>query len=317
MCPILFVDEKTRLCKGHIVPKSGGGSKWVVQRKDVDNFFGSFVEADFAHGLEMRSLRSDDELLEYISKHRMSRKTKLTAISADGFSGRIDAIHLGLQYAESQARHERPSMSRSLIFDLSMELPTIVTCLHTVHLGLFEICGYTYAADKTGQFIGYSVLGGLFRTFRDHISAGRKMMFSEVDEDLHVSLTASRNIVRPIPRENLVIDDEVVKKPFSNFYVAWDGDRPFATIHYLRFGDEFYAVLVPSTFDDRSAALVCSKVPVSFKIGKGRFCRGKIEVSAEKTHAIWPCGSGSVNGTVPLSVLAAGMRESMRSWRES
>ena len=49
-CPILFRDEDVELCKGHIVGQVfGGRERWTVQRKDVDNFYGTAFEADFAH----------------------------------------------------------------------------------------------------------------------------------------------------------------------------------------------------------------------------------------------------------------------------
>jgi hypothetical protein len=53
-CPILQTDEETELCMGHIVNKSIPNScrKCVVQRKDVDGFYGVVVEAAFASGRE-------------------------------------------------------------------------------------------------------------------------------------------------------------------------------------------------------------------------------------------------------------------------
>ena len=79
LCPILFLNEKTELCKGHIVPRSAGGTNWVVQRKDVDNFFGSFAGADFAHGLKLRGLSSSNDMLDYVSKHKMARTDQLNS----------------------------------------------------------------------------------------------------------------------------------------------------------------------------------------------------------------------------------------------
>ena len=60
-CPILMVEEKAELCKGHLLPQSVGGRDWVVQRKDVDSFFGTFVEADFNHGVTIRELNSSPQ----------------------------------------------------------------------------------------------------------------------------------------------------------------------------------------------------------------------------------------------------------------
>jgi hypothetical protein len=55
-CPILHVDEPVPLCEGHIINKAFGTcNAWVPQRQDVDNFFGSMVEADFISAVQDRS----------------------------------------------------------------------------------------------------------------------------------------------------------------------------------------------------------------------------------------------------------------------
>src|ERR1700678_2445467 len=46
-CPILHTDEPGDVIEGHIIPEALGGTAWVPQRKDVDNFYGWVAEADF------------------------------------------------------------------------------------------------------------------------------------------------------------------------------------------------------------------------------------------------------------------------------
>jgi hypothetical protein len=48
-CPFLFRDEDVELCRGHVLNQAFVGSKrvWTIQRKDLDNFYGSFFEPDF------------------------------------------------------------------------------------------------------------------------------------------------------------------------------------------------------------------------------------------------------------------------------
>src|ERR1035437_8632179 len=50
-CPILFRDEAVDLCRAHIVNDAFPGSarSWTIQRKDVDNFYGSAFESDFVN----------------------------------------------------------------------------------------------------------------------------------------------------------------------------------------------------------------------------------------------------------------------------
>ena len=46
-CPVLFLDDEAELCKAHIVNAVFAGStRWTVQRKDVDNFYGHVFESD-------------------------------------------------------------------------------------------------------------------------------------------------------------------------------------------------------------------------------------------------------------------------------
>ena len=49
VCPILHVDEDVPLLRAHVINKALPNSdrSWTIQRKDVDNFFGSRFEANF------------------------------------------------------------------------------------------------------------------------------------------------------------------------------------------------------------------------------------------------------------------------------
>jgi hypothetical protein len=71
-CPILLEDERVRLCMGHIIneacPNSFRGR--VVQREDVDNFFGSSFEADFTGTVQAKSM----SLREALDNPQMSKK---------------------------------------------------------------------------------------------------------------------------------------------------------------------------------------------------------------------------------------------------
>jgi hypothetical protein len=43
-CPILLVDEETKLCEGHVVNKDFGNDR-VDERRDVDGFYGRVFES--------------------------------------------------------------------------------------------------------------------------------------------------------------------------------------------------------------------------------------------------------------------------------
>ena len=80
LCPILQVEERAILCKGHIVPRAVRGRTWLVQRKDVDNFYGRFVEADFIHGVRLRAMPTFEDAVEYVVKHRLAGRATAMAV---------------------------------------------------------------------------------------------------------------------------------------------------------------------------------------------------------------------------------------------
>jgi hypothetical protein len=80
-CPILFEDREVELCAGHVVSESIANTcrKCVVQCKDVDNFFGSIVEGDFATAIAAHGKTIDD----FVEDDQLRRKVSLS-LSVDG-----------------------------------------------------------------------------------------------------------------------------------------------------------------------------------------------------------------------------------------
>src|SRR5882724_3720531 len=65
-CPTLLEDKPVPLCMGHIIneacPNSFRGR--VVQRADVDRFYGWAFESDFTGNVQARSMSPRDALLD-------------------------------------------------------------------------------------------------------------------------------------------------------------------------------------------------------------------------------------------------------------
>ena len=95
-CPILHVDEPAPLCKGHVVPKSMGGTSKVLQRQDVDNGFGEFFEAEAGDAIR-HGVGRDDLLARILSGNpddvkAIRRRFKIeTMLDPDGESIKVDA----------------------------------------------------------------------------------------------------------------------------------------------------------------------------------------------------------------------------------
>src|SRR5687768_4156909 len=78
-CPILWRDERTDLCLGHVVnqaiPNSFRGS--VLQRKDVDGFFGQHFESEFTTLIRTRDLRPSDVFRDAELRKQMRPKLRI------------------------------------------------------------------------------------------------------------------------------------------------------------------------------------------------------------------------------------------------
>src|SRR6266480_5135136 len=179
-CPILFKDEQTRLCRGHVVTFGfiGADRSWTIQRADVDSFFGSFFESEFLAIQE----RGKHELFEVIKNPKLSRLLR-PKILVDGKEveyyfpeGPIPSSH------SEVALHQEDQPTARLAFKLhaseilssqqakweieyakDLRLPALVTLLRSAHLTLFALLGYRYALSASGHFMGNDVLGKFFR----------------------------------------------------------------------------------------------------------------------------------------------------------
>jgi hypothetical protein len=78
-CPILFRDEETELCKALIVNQAFPDSSkvWTVQRKDIDNFYGSIFEADFVDVREFADISPPEILTDKTLSKRFNAKILL------------------------------------------------------------------------------------------------------------------------------------------------------------------------------------------------------------------------------------------------
>ena len=306
-CPILQVEEPAELCKGHIVSKSVGGRTWVVQRKDVDNFYGTFAEAGFGHGVKLRSMEFEDAV-EYVIGHRLAARADLTIVDGTGAKGSVrstEARDGGLEVIVRPQGREIDlggELSLSMKFDVRYE--TLLTCLHSVHLGIFEAAEYRYATSLSGRFVA-SLLREVYLRFSD--SKTRKGRDASTERaDLGKLCQAHRNMVRPVISVK-EFNRELVNDPFRSFVACWCGDSVFATIHLLQADIEWNAVMLYAHLDWRAIALISAATPISFKTTVGRLANGVIQVGPVRENSftmIWPCGDDS-RGMTPLPVEAA------------
>ena len=99
-CPILCIDDQAELCMGHVVNESFPNSSGtcVVQRKDVDSFYGAVAESDFATLVQAQAATPK----QVMSDPELSKKMK-PRIEVDGeelahypFKGHKHPDHAGV-----------------------------------------------------------------------------------------------------------------------------------------------------------------------------------------------------------------------------
>ncbi len=300
-CPILMVDEPAELCRGHVLPRAVGGNTWVVQRKDVDSFYGSFADADFGHGLKLRT-SDPDQMLRHVRKHKLWKRITVEDPHVPPARPRIDARMQGVANGNYHVR---------LRFDVGYQ--TLLSCIHTVHLGRFRELGYRYVGES-----GWFLAALLREIYMRYFGSGSKLDRNRVKRDsseLAQMCLPYRNLVRPLLTSDGLYH-KLLDDPFRWFAVAWDGDAIFAVIDFLKAGDEVNAIMSPVTFDERSAAIVCSSMPISFDVGLARFGGDAVhEVSAHRTRVTWTCGDQTARKRgVPIGQAASEMARRMRSW---
>lgn len=260
LCPLLLVDEPAPLCKGHIVNQafSDAPSRWTIQRRDVDNFFGTVAESDFTV-LESATTRSR---FDHVTDPRMPGRLK-PEILLDGRpveyfvpKGTIPAQFTPIRLeTETEQRwialkmrpeEVRASLERDWKLEVSIDLrfPALVSLLKAAFLTKFALLGYRYALSIPGRLVGQQLLGRYFTTMRN---APR----SEAVAELRRYFGAFTKLVRPVlgldlPFQGTIVDGKVLLC-WSPLGFAW------GSIVFVRAAG-LHAVLLP--VEGRREALV-------------------------------------------------------------
>lgn len=248
LCPVLFRDEETELCKAHIVNVAFRGRQpWTVQRKDVDNFFGSMFESDF---VDLR--HRDRGLQEIVSDPALVRRFR-PSFSVDGrtvesyhATGSVPPCHTQLTNGAGQdtpvVLKIDPSEMSALLgakwqvhVEKDLRLPSLVSILKAAHLTMFEMVGYEYALSSGGYFVGRVILGEFFLQNharpRSEVAANALTHFSEV---VH--------LVRPVVGTPSHLGGTIHDR---QLYVLRDGRIIWGAVVFIRTADSLHAALLP------------------------------------------------------------------------
>jgi hypothetical protein len=167
-CPILLKDEDVELCMGHVVNKAIPNCcrRTVVQRKDIDGFYGSLLERHFATALKAkrtdatslifdRELRRDmpwkvlvagKEVAVYEpAKHKSASHPTVQIQDSKG-----GVLNLALKLADhdlSDAGNLQVIVERSYVPEVTASL------LKSAHLTMFAIFGYRQMYSPSGFMV--------------------------------------------------------------------------------------------------------------------------------------------------------------------
>lgn len=177
-CPITGVDYPGQLMLGHILNQRLDGAQrtTVVQRKDVDEFFGSCCEAQF-----LDCIRKGDHIFDILRDPKKAERHRPQVV-IDGnpvefyvvrsrpseehsivrFVGPDeDFIDLALKMRPDELGYANVE-GAYFIVNRNYQFPVIVSLLKAAHLTLFYRHGYRYVFSPAGQIIA-NQLGAFFR----------------------------------------------------------------------------------------------------------------------------------------------------------
>jgi hypothetical protein len=166
-CPILYEDREAELCGGHVINEciSSAARQVVVQRKDIDGFYGSLVESEYitaieAKGKTVSDVLSDDKLRR---KLRSILKFEFDGTEVDAYEVRGHGapkhpkVHIEqpsgdfLTYAMKISPEELPKTAKLQIsFERNYTMFAVAATIKAAHLTMFAQFGYHYVNSAAG-----------------------------------------------------------------------------------------------------------------------------------------------------------------------
>ena len=254
-CPILMRDEQTEMCRGHIEADAFGNcNKWVPQRKDVDNFFGSAVEADLITVVEDRgknpfSIWLDPELRKrhrpkleydgkkwdhYFPKNGVAPKVEgHTPFIVEGPDG---STHRMVVKVAPDVLVGADSAKVNLVIEHDYRPPVTASMIKAAHLTMFDIFGYDHVFRSSGLFLA-SILGDFYEQFKPP----KKVTSKDVEDYF---LPYSRMISPLVVEDKTLLQGSIVDRRFIACVSM--SKETFALGVIVKAKDEMFCVFLPT-----------------------------------------------------------------------
>ena len=297
-CPILCRDDDVPLCRGHIINHAfpGSSGNWVVQRKDVDNFYGSMFEADFAtiqykgsqnlgsaivdkdlsKKLEPKLLLNDKPVGYYISHSNIPKQ--FTPLQFDN-DGELTQLAIKMQ---PEKFIEELGGKWELSIERDIRIPAMVSLIKSAHLTLFSMLGYSYALSAAGYFVGRQILGEFY--LQNHKKAKQDVLTSA-----YPFFREFVSMVRPIQSSGINLQGTIT----DNFMLVCKEKtgRPWGLVVFVRTTQVLHAVLVPA-FEQADTVSTYIEFMKNDKeeitVNYLRFDQDHWNMSKESTTLSWP-----------------------------
>ena len=185
ICPITLKDTPSKeLCAGHVLNQGlrQASRRTVLQRRDVDNYFGTTLEPDLIKYLNFRVLTA----AEHVAKSRSLTITLPSGERTEAFfagpeaSNRFMRVDLldssGKRIASPFVRSAaaQPGEYRDIQIEWTLtvhQLALVGALIKSAYLSLFALVGYRYALDSIGSAVRRS-LSAFFDDRASRQSAG-------------------------------------------------------------------------------------------------------------------------------------------------
>ena len=316
-CPILHVDEKVRLMKGHIVPASVGGKSTVLQRADVDNGFGSFFESEFTVAIA-DGLQRDDALERILSASDNAPRLQRfnLSVSIEGQNDvRVRKGRIGREKVffvkRSDLRVGMGSAPARFSAELDAGSSALTTCLRACHLYWFKQLGYSYVFSREGELVAWVLRKFYDKFIRPRQRPRRKkpgLMSEKVKQEVNEYCLQFANFLRPVPHQTANDWPEELKRGTVDtgyFLVLLDGEQVYGKITIFRFGNVYSAVMTPIITDARGFALLtlAATLKLEYTLARWDCGLGHYEMAPPSgQYLIWPSAKES---TAPISIREA------------
>lgn len=250
-CPILHEDAPGELCMGHVVNDCIPNScrSQVLQRKDVDGWFGSLFESRFAafligkkvgitgvftdsalHGQLRPHVEVDGEKVEhYFPKgHKANSHPGVRLVF-----GEEESVDIALKVSSSAVLEDGKTQ---LVMDQNVLSEATATMLKAAHLTMFALFGYKYVFHSSGL-----ELARILRTFYlENRDKPRSQQIAAASD----YFARYSGMLAPLERYNSVLVKGTIEDRRALACIGTSG-HPFALAVLVRTGDEMHMVFLP------------------------------------------------------------------------